>query len=150
MDCSRPGLPVPHHLLAFAQVHVHWIGQQCYLTTSSVLCHPPLLPSIFPSIRVFFNELAPCIKRPKYWSLSVSISPSNEYLGLLSFRIDWFDLCGPRDSQDSSPAPQLESINCSALSFLWSNFHIRTWLLERPQLWLCWTFVSKVMSLKDI
>ena len=58
-----------------------------------ILCHPLLLlPSIFLSIRVFSNELAVCIRWPKYWSFSFSISPSNEYSGLISFRIDWFDL----------------------------------------------------------
>ena len=58
-----------------------------------ILCHPLLLlPSIFPSIRVFSNESALCIRWPKYWSFSFSISPSNEYSGLISFRIDWFDL----------------------------------------------------------
>ena len=58
-----------------------------------VLCHPLLLlPSIFPRIRVFSNELALCIRWPKYWVFSLSISPSNEYSGLISFRIDWFDL----------------------------------------------------------
>ena len=57
-----------------------------------ILCLPLLLPSIFPSIRVFSNELALHIRWPKYWSFSFSISPSNEYLGLISFRIDWFDL----------------------------------------------------------
>ena len=57
-----------------------------------ILYHPLLLlPSIFPSIRVFSNELALCIRRPKYWSLSFSISPSNEYSGLIFFKIDWFD-----------------------------------------------------------
>ena len=58
-----------------------------------ILCHPLLLlPSIFPSIRVFFNESALHIRWPKYWSFSFSISPSNQYSGLISFRIDWFDL----------------------------------------------------------
>ena len=58
-----------------------------------VLCHPLLpLPSIFPSISVFSNELALCIRWPKYWSFSFNISPSNEYLGLIAFRMDWFDL----------------------------------------------------------
>ena len=58
-----------------------------------ILCHPLLLlPSIFPSIRVFSNELALCIRWPKYWSFSFSISPSNEYSGLISFRMDWLDL----------------------------------------------------------
>ena len=57
-----------------------------------ILCHPLLLPSIFPNIRVFSNESTLCIRQPKYWSCSFSISPSNEYSGLISFRIDWFDL----------------------------------------------------------
>ena len=57
-----------------------------------ILCHPLLLPSVFPSIRVFFNKWALCIKWPKFWSFSFSISPSNEYSGLISFRIDWIDL----------------------------------------------------------
>ena len=57
-----------------------------------ILSHPLLLPSIFPSIRVFSNESVLCIRWPKYWSFSFSISPSNEYSGLISFRIDWFDL----------------------------------------------------------
>ena len=57
-----------------------------------IFCHPLLLPSIFPTIRVFSNKSAPCIRWPKYWSFSLKISPSNEYSGLVSFRIDWFDL----------------------------------------------------------
>ena len=57
-----------------------------------ILCRPLLLPSIFPSIRVFFNESALCIRRPKYWSFNFSVNPANEYSGLTYFRIDWFDL----------------------------------------------------------
>ena len=67
------------------------LSRWCYLTIS-FCCPLLLLPSIIPSIRVFSNGLALCIRRPKYWSLSFSISPSNEYSGLISFRIDWFDL----------------------------------------------------------
>ena len=78
-----------------------------------------LLPSIFPGIRVLSNESALRIRWPKYWSFSFSISPSNEYSGLIFFKIDWFDLCSPRDSQESSSAPQFESINSSALSLLY-------------------------------
>ena len=82
-----------------------------------ILCHPLLLPpSIFPSIRVSSNESVLSIRWPKYWSFS--ISPSNEYSGLISFRIDWFDRT-PRDSHESSPTPQFKSINSSALSFLY-------------------------------
>ena len=78
-----------------------------------ILCCPLLLlPSIFPSIRVFSNESGLCIRRPKYWSFSFNISPSNEYPGLISF--------SPRDSQESSTAPQFKSINSLLLSFLYS------------------------------
>jgi len=78
-----------------------------------ILCPPLLLlPSIFPSIRVFSNESVLHIMWSKYWSFSFSISPSNEYSGLISFRIDWFDLfVVQRDSQESSPTPQFKSIN---------------------------------------
>ena len=65
---------------------------RCYHPTISSSCHPLLLPSIFPSIRIFSNELALCIRCPKYWSFISSISPSKEYSGLISFRMDWFDL----------------------------------------------------------
>ena len=83
-----------------------------------ILCCPLLLlPSIFPSIRVFSNESALRIRWPKYWSFSFSISPSNEYSGLISFRINWLDLlASPRDSQESSPTPQFKSISSSVLS----------------------------------
>ena len=89
-----------------------------------------LLPSIFPSIRVFFSELALPIRWPEYWRFSFSINPSNEYSGFISFRIDWFDLFAARDSQQSSPAPQFESVNSLVLSLMVS--HIHTWLLEKP------------------
>ena len=92
------------------------------LSNHLILCHLLLLlPSIFPSIRVFSNELVLCIMWPKYWSFS--ISPSSEYLGLISFRkFNWLVCfpCSPGDSQESSPTPQLKSINSSVLSFLHS------------------------------
>ena len=72
------------------------------LSNHLILCHPLLLlPSIFPSIRVFSNELALRIKWPKYWSFSFSISPSNEYLGLIFFRLDWFDLLSVQETLKS-------------------------------------------------
>ena len=81
-----------------------------------ILCRPLLLlPSIFPSIRVFSNEWILHIRWPKYWSFNFSISPSNEYSGL---RTGWTS-CSPRDSQESSPTPQFKSINSSELSFLY-------------------------------
>ena len=91
------------------------------LSNHILCCRLLLLSSIFHNIRVFSNELALLIRQPKYWSFSLSTSPSNEYSGLISFRIDWFanwlvwSLCCPRDSQESSPAPQFKSINSSAL-----------------------------------
>ena len=87
-----------------------------------MLCRPLLLlPSIFSCTRVFSNESVLHVRWPKCWSFSFSISPSNEYSGLISFRIDWLDLlCSPRDSQESSPTPQFKSISSSVLSFLYS------------------------------
>ena len=87
-----------------------------------ILCRPLLLlPSIFPSIRVYSNESVLHIRWPKYWSFSFSISPSNEYSELISFRMDWLDLLAvQRDSQETSPTTQFKSINSSVLSFLYS------------------------------
>ena len=86
-----------------------------------ILCHPLLLSlSIFPSLRVFSSESVLHIRWPKYWSFSFIISPSNEHPGLISFRIDWFDLAIQANSQEPSPTPQFKSINSSALSFLYS------------------------------
>ena len=85
-----------------------------------ILCYALLLLlSILPSIRVFSNESVLPIRWPKYWSFSFSISPSNEYSGLISFRMVGSSCC-PRDSQESSPTPQFKSINSSGLSFLYS------------------------------
>ena len=89
-DCSTSGFSFLHHLPELAQTHVHWVSDAIQ---HLVLCHSLLLlPSIFPNIRVFSNELALCNRWPKYWSFSFSISPSNERLGLISFKIDWFDV----------------------------------------------------------
>ena len=84
------------------------------------LCCPLLLSSIFPSIRVFSSESVLCIRWPKYWSFSFSISPCNEYSGLISFRMDWFDLLAVQGTlQESSPTPQFKSISSSVLSLLY-------------------------------
>ena len=102
MDCSTSGLPV-HHQLPFNHL---------------ILCHPLfLLPSIIPSIRVFSNESVLCIRWLQYSSLS--ISPSNEYSGLISFRTDWFPLLAVQGILKSSSTPQFKSINSLALSFLY-------------------------------
>ena len=96
-------------------------SSQWYHPTILSFCRPLLsLPSIFPSISVFSKESGLLIRWPKYWSFSFSISPSNEYSGLTSFRIDWFDLLAVQGTLKSSPTPQLRSINSLMLSFLYS------------------------------
>ena len=109
-----------------------------------ILCHLLLLlPSIFRSIRVFSNESALCIR----WSFSYSISPSSEYSGLISFKIDCFDLLAVQGTQESSPTPQFKSINSLALSFICGptltsmHDHWKNHSFTRQ------TFVGKVMSL---
>ena len=89
MDCSTPGFPFHHQLLEVPQIHLHPVSDAIQPS------HPlssPSSASTFPTIRVFSNESVLCIRWPKYWSFSFSISPSNEYSGLISFRIDWLDL----------------------------------------------------------
>ena len=91
------------------------------LSSHLILCRPLLLPpSVFPSIRVFSNESVLRIRWPKDWSFSFIVSPSKEYSGLISFRMDWLDLLAVQGTQESSPTPQFRSINSSALSFLYS------------------------------
>ena len=114
-----------------------------------ILCHPLLLPpSIFPSIRVFSNEPILCIRWPKYLSFSFSISPSNEYSGLISLRIDWFDLLavqGTRKSLLQHHSSKASILQCSAFFIVkLSHPYVTTGKtigLSR------WTFVGKVMSL---
>ena len=88
MDCSTPGRAVCHHSQSLLKLmFIESVMPSNYL----ILCHPLLLPpSIFPSIRVFSSESVLCIRWPKYWSFSFNISPSSEYSGLISFRIDWW------------------------------------------------------------
>ena len=87
-----------------------------------ILCCPLLLlPSILPSIRVFSNNSIRCIRWPQYRSFSFNINPSNEYSGLISFRIDWLDLLAVEGTQESSPTPQFKSINSWTLSFLYGS-----------------------------
>ena len=115
MDCSTAGFPVHHQLLELAQTHVHRVG----LPSNHLCCPLLLLHSIFPSIRVFSSESVLHIRWPKYCSFSFSISPSNEYSGLIPFRIEWLDLLAVQWILKSSPTPQVKSINSLALSFLY-------------------------------
>ena len=105
MDCSMPGFPV-HYLSKLYQTNVHWVGDA--MQTS----HPLSSHSIFPSIRVFSNELGLHIRWPKYWRLS--ISPFYEYSGLISFRINWFDLLSVQVTLIS-----FLQDHCSKASILW-------------------------------
>ena len=89
MDFSTPGFPVHHQLTEILKL---MSIESLMPTNHCILCHPLLLlPPVFPSIRVFSNDSVLCIRWPKYWSFSFSISPSNEYSGLIFFKIDWFD-----------------------------------------------------------
>ena len=115
MDCSMPGFPVHHQLPELTQTHVHRV--LVMPSNHLILCHPLLfLPSIFPSIKVFSSELALCIRWPKYWRFS--ISPSGEYSGLISLRIDWFDLLAVQGTLKSL----LPHHNTKALILWYSTF----------------------------
>ena len=97
-----------------------------------ILCHPLLLlPSIFPSMGFFSNESVLCIRWPKYWSFHFSISPSNEYSGLISFRMDWLDLLAVQGTFKGLLQYQVQKHQRAQLS-LWFNSHIHTWPLEKP------------------
>ena len=115
MDCSKPGFPVHHHSQSLLKLmSIKSVMPSNHLT----LCCPlPLLPSIFPSIRVFFNESVLHVRWPKYWSFSFSISPSKEYSGFISFRIDRFDLLavqGTLKSLFQQHSSKTSILQCSA------------------------------------
>ena len=131
VDCSIPWFYVLHCLCEFVKLtSIESVMPSNHL----ILCHPLLLPSIFPSIRAFFNESVLRIRWPKYWSFSFSISPSNEYSGLVCFRMDWLDLLAVQGALKS-----LFQHHNSKASVLWClaffvqrpNSHICTWLLEK-------------------
>ena len=121
MDCSTPGslsFTISWSLLKLMPI------ESVMLSNYPIFCCPLLLPSIFPSIRVFSNELALSIRWPKYWSFSFSISPFNEYSGLISFRIDWFDpLQSKWLSRVFSNTIDGKNRSLSTQPFLWSNSH---------------------------
>ena len=136
MDCSMPGFPVLHQLPELAQTHVHRVGDVIQPS------HPLSSPSLPPS--VFLSEFVLCIQWPKYWSFSFSISPSNEYSGLISFRMDWLDLLAVQGSlqHHSSKASVLQ--HSAFFMVQLSHPYVttgKTIALTR------WTFVGKVMSL---
>ena len=113
MDCSMPGLPVHHQLPEFTQIHVHWVGD-------AIQPSHPLSSHSPPAFNLSQHQGLFASGGQSIWNFAFSISPSNEYSGLISFRMDWVDLPAVQDSQESSPIPQFKSINSSALSFLYS------------------------------
>ena len=108
-----------------------------------ILCHPLLLPSIFPSLRVFSNESVLSIRWPKYWSFSFSISYSNEYSGLISFRMDWLDFLVLQGNLKSSLTRLQKHQFFGTQLSLQSNSHIHTRLLEKSELWLDGPLLAK-------
>ena len=145
MDCSTPGFPVHQQLPELTQTHAI---ESVMPSSHLVLCRPLLLPpSIFPSIRVFSNESALLIRWPKYWSFSFSISPSNEYSELISFKMDWLDLLAVQGTQESSPIPQFKSINFQRSAFFVVQFSHPYMTTGKTIALTRWTFVDKVMSL---
>ena len=146
MDCSTPGLPVHHQLLELLKLmSIELVMPSNHL----ILCHPLLLPpSIFPSIRVFSNESALLIRWPKYWSFSFSMSPSNEYSGLISFRMDCLDLLAVHEAHKSllqHHSSKASILRCSAFFIVQLSYPSmttgKTIALTRQ------TFVGKVISL---
>ena len=144
MDCSMPGFPVLHYLPEFAQIHVHWLVMLS--NHLSLFCPYLLLLSIFPSIRVFSNELTIRIRWPKYWRFS--ISPSNEYPELISFRNKWFDLLAVQRTLTSLLQHhnlKASVLQCSA-SFMVQLSH--TYMTTGKTIALTvWTFVGKMSLL---
>ena len=146
MDCSMPGFPVHHQFPELPQTHVHRVNDAIQPSHSLSSPSPPAFN--FPSIRVFSNELVLHIRWPKYWSFSFSISPSSEYSGLISLRIDWFDLHPVRGTLKS-----LLHHHNSKASILWCSAFF---IVQLSHLYMTtgkttaltkWTFVGKVMSL---
>ena len=143
MNRSTPGffvLPISQSLLRFVSI------ESVVPSNRLIPYRPPLLlPSVFPSIRVFSSESVLRIRWPKCWSCSFRISPSNEYSGLISFRMDWLDLFAVQGTLESSPTPQFKSIISLVLSFLYSptltSIHDH-WKNQRTRR----TFAGKVMS----
>ena len=144
MNHSMPGLPVHHKLPESTQTEsIDSVMPSSHL----ILCHPLLLlPSIFPSIRVFSNESALHIRGPKYWSFSFSISPSNEHPGLISFRMDWLDLLADQGTLKSllqHHSSKASILRC--LAFFTAQLSHPYMTTEKTIALTRWTFVGKNM-----
>ena len=143
MDCSMPGFLILQSLPEYTQTCVHWVNAA--IQPSNPLLPPSLLPSIFPSIRVFSNELALHIRWPKYWRFSFSISFPNEYSGLIYFRIDQFDLLAVQGLSRVFSSTTIQKHRFFGIQpSLWSSSHMTT---GKTIAFIRQTFVDKVMSL---
>ena len=146
MDCSTSSFSVHHHLPALPQTQVHWVSGA--IQPSHLCCSLLLLPSIFPSIRIFSNESVLPIRWPKYWSFSFSISTSNDYSGLISFRMDQFDLFqvqGTLKSLLQHHSLKASVLQCSAFLMVQLSHPYMT--TGETTAMTIWTFVGKVMPL---
>ena len=143
---STPGFPVHHQLLDLAQTHVEI---ELVMPSNHLILYCPILflPSIFPSIRVFSNESVLQFRWPNYWSFSLSINPSNEYSGLISFRIHWFDLLTVQGTLKSLLQHHSSKASILQQSAFFIVQHSHPYMTTGKTIPLTrWTFVSKVMS----
>ena len=145
MDYNKPGFPVHHQLMDLAQVHVHWVADAIQ---PSHLLLSPSPPSVFISIWIFSNESVLCIGWPKYWSFSFSISPFNEYSGLICFRIGWLELLAVQGTLNN--LLQHHSSKTSILqgsAFLMVQLSHPYMTTGKTIALTRWIFVSKIISL---
>ena len=146
MNCSMPGLPVHHHSWSSSKlIPIESVMPSNHL----ILCHPlHLLPSIFPSIRVFSNESPLQIRWPKYWSFSFNISSSSEHPGLISFRMDWLDLLAVQGTLKSLLQQRSSKASILKPSAFFMVQLSHPYLSTGNTITLTtWTFIDKVMSL---
>ena len=147
MDCSSmPGFPVHHQLPERAKTHVHQVSDT--IQPSHPLSSPSPPAFNLSQHQSFSNESALCIRWPKYWSFSFSISPSNEYLGLISFRIDWLDLLAGQRTLKSLLQHHSSTASIFRHSAFFTGQHSHPYMTTGKTIVLTrWTFVGKVMSL---
>ena len=146
MDCSMSGFPVHHQLPELARIHAHWVGDA--IQPSHPLSSPLLLPSIFPNISIFSNESVVWIRWLMCWSFSLSISPSDEYWGLISFRMSWLDLLVVQGILKSLLQHHSSKASILRVSAFFNIQLAHPYMTAGKNIVLnTWTFVSKVMSL---